>query len=482
MKRLVLPTVFFYLCTFAALSPVRVFASALPALSIIAETQIGETMVQELAVDRILKMVDPPKPSATPPFTVPTSATTALSGLVAGSSAMAGIAFYARTGRDPVYAAASAVASAADALFVPAYQAFKANFVSPETFPASAAQYVGLESSVGAKVGDIVDHVNDSDQLSFPSLKSAIGSASSSSYDLANPIVINDIFNVPGYGLRKVIGSDEQTMQTTTWDYYRSTFTRVNDVFYFSPNGYLYAFKSISGYNTILYRWQTSAVTTGIAKDFPLASNIDYSTLKNALENPSPAVAEEIKEAVKDIPEEKKIVSSNPSPSSVPAPSQTAITNEQVNNFFTQNTSNVFNEYNNVANNTESTYNDIEGAKAAAELAKEQEEEKKEEETFPPVTSSAFEEPYDPGPYDIPERFSSFLNTVKSSGLFSFSASFFNSLPGGGSPIYEIEGGQTFSHHTIDLSQTLSGGLAVLKTVLLALFGFLSIRAVIMKR
>ena len=100
---------------------------------------------------------------------------------------------------------------------------------------------------------------------------------------------------------------------------------------------------------------------------------------------------------------------------------------------------------------------------------------------FSAIQNYGFAEPYNPGEFNISARFTQFLNNVKSSGLFSFSNDFFNSLPGGGSPIFEIEGG-IFGSHRIDLSETMSGGLAVLKTVLLALFGFLSIRAVIMKR
>jgi len=102
-------------------------------------------------------------------------------------------------------------------------------------------------------------------------------------------------------------------------------------------------------------------------------------------------------------------------------------------------------------------------------------------ESFGSIETSGFTEPYNPGEFDIPARFTQFLNNVKSSGLFSFSNDFFNSLPGGGSSVYEIEAGQ-YGHHTIDLSDTLSTGLAVLKTILLVCFGFLSIRAVIMKR
>ena len=110
-------------------------------------------------------------------------------------------------------------------------------------------------------------------------------------------------------------------------------------------------------------------------------------------------------------------------------------------------------------------------------------EEPGETETFSPIGSSGFGEAYTPdGEYDIPVRFNTFLNTVKSSGLFSFSSGFFNSLPGGGSPVYTINGGQTFGSHSIDLSETMTIGLAVLKTILMACFGFLSIRAIIMKR
>ncbi len=116
--------------------------------------------------------------------------------------------------------------------------------------------------------------------------------------------------------------------------------------------------------------------------------------------------------------------------------------------------------------------------KAATEL-KDQAE--KAADTYPTISSIAFTTAYNPGEFDIPSRFTTFLDTVKSSPLFSFSNSFFNSLPGGGSPIYEIEAGR-YGHHSVDLSLTMSVGLAVLKTILLAIFGFLSIRAVIMKR
>lgn len=118
-------------------------------------------------------------------------------------------------------------------------------------------------------------------------------------------------------------------------------------------------------------------------------------------------------------------------------------------------------------------------AQAQADQAKQEAEDVKD--SFGQITDNPFESPYNPGSFDIPARFTTFLNNVQSTGLFSFSSSYFNSLPGGGSPVYTVDAG-TYGIHTIDLSETMSTGLAVLKTVLLLLFGFLSIRVVILKR
>ena len=164
------------------------------------------------------------------------------------------------------------------------------------------------------------------------------------------------------------------------------------------------------------------------------------------------------------------------------------ITNNEVQNYAQENNYKTNQEYIDYLTNQ---YNSYEGntemqnyyAQKLEEAKKEQEKEDNEDakDNFAPIDDNPFQNPYNPGEFDIPARFTAFLNTVKSSGLFSFSSSFFNSLPGGGSPVYEIEAGQ-YGHHTIDLSQTLSTGLAILKTVLLLCFGFLSIRAIIMKR
>ncbi|MBM9615280.1 hypothetical protein JWJ90_13430 [Desulfobulbus rhabdoformis] len=107
-----------------------------------------------------------------------------------------------------------------------------------------------------------------------------------------------------------------------------------------------------------------------------------------------------------------------------------------------------------------------------------------EEESFGAIITDSFGEGYAPSTelYDIPTRFNTFLSNVQSSGLFSFSSNYFSSLPSGGSSVFVIDGGNTFGTHSLDLSDTMATGLAVLRSILFACFGFLSIRAIIMKR
>ncbi len=141
------------------------------------------------------------------------------------------------------------------------------------------------------------------------------------------------------------------------------------------------------------------------------------------------------------------------------------------------------NQYNNAVTNNNTDLANYYQNQIKAQQTQQQEDalEQEKEESFSPISDNPFQNPYNPGGYDIPARFTTFLNNVQSTGLFSFSSSFFNSLPGGGSPVYTVEAG-TYGTHTIDLSETMGTGLAVLKTVLLLLFGFLSIRVVILKR
>jgi len=417
------------------------------------------------------------------------SATASLSGLTAGALGIAGIGYYARTGKDPVYAAASVVASAADALFVPAYQAFKANFVSPETFPASAAQYVGVEGAVGATLQNIVDHVKGSAAGAYQSLKNLLDAHSL-------PVVVNPADFMNGVVLALTDGTYFKITQQPTasgwttmayWNNNSSGKPKSTYSDYIYVNGQYINVLDINetrlnDYGVIQYRvYAGRGTVTATDPTYSPEAGLDYAALQQefAQANLDAAVANDLRNAIAELPAAQKITSSDPAPAQVPAANPQTITNNQIQNFFTENTSNVYSEYLNTVTNQSSTVTN-EAAHAAAETAKAQEEEATQE-TFPSISASAFEEPYNPGEHDIPARFTTFLNNVKSSGLFSFSSDFFDSLPGGGSSTYTIEAGR-YGSHTVDLADTMSTGLAVLKTILLACFGFLSIRAVIMKR
>ena len=152
------------------------------------------------------------------------------------------------------------VASAADAIFVPAYQAFKANFVSPESYPASAAQYVGVEGSVGATIGDLIDFVNNSASGLYDNLKQLIADHTPTSYD-----------SVPentAWSVGSIITTPSGNMRITgTWGwvgYYQNT-TRFNSLYqswFATENKYDVGLSYISYYSSKLYRWTPGYVTT----------------------------------------------------------------------------------------------------------------------------------------------------------------------------------------------------------------------------
>jgi hypothetical protein len=449
------------------------YKSSRAQLKVLSNNKIGQTLVASEAL----------------------SSTAALSGLVSGAAGLAGVAYYERTGKDPVYAAFNAVATAADALFVPAYQAFKANFVSPESYPASAAQYVGVEGSVGAKLGDIVDFVKGSSSSAYDGLRNLFNSVSNDGFPSPEGQVVqmdHFLLRFPTtWNYQNYYSYNPQASLTDTYGNLVGTYYAIDSSATLPIGATVKIWKIVyphyvNGVANYRLFWG-NGVVVGDPATVNQSSTVDYPLLKTQLQaNLNAALADEIRNAVKAMPNEQKITSSDPAPETAPSSSPQPITNTQIQNFFAQNTTNVYNKtLETITNNSTSTTTEItnEVAGAASEAAKAQEEEatKETEETFNPITASAFEEPYNPGEFDIPARFTQFLNNVKSSGLFSFSNDFFNSLPGGGSSVYEIEAGR-YGHHTIDLSDTLSTGLAVLKTIFLVCFGFLSIRAVIMKR
>jgi len=462
MRRLALLTVFFYVCTFA--SPQR--AQAVVPVAVIAAAAIGTAMM---------------------------------------SSSIG--AYYAQHGVLPQYVStvANAVGSAADKIFQPAYLAVgPVSLVTMASFPHAAANYLGKDAAIGAKLGDIIDYVNASSSGLYQDFKSLIASVTSSS-----PSTATDDYSISPAGLviadadgvnHVALSAGSWVQKSTTTTAYRAqyinngTILTGNDIgankgVITFHDGYFKMLVPTSSSEITVYYWFGGSQTTTNDPTYAPVKNIDYPTFKDKLLAPPAGVASEIPHILKGMPDAKVVKADAVPATSTAATTTPALTQANINDAIKANTAEVAQAVADAAaataaaNPTDAAAQ-IAAAQAAVEAAKAAEEAAKEEpaeETYSPISDTAFTEPYNPGEFDIPARFTTFLNNVKSSGLFSFSNSFFNSLPSGGSPIFEIEGG-IFGSHRIDLSETMSGGLAVVKTVLLALFGFLSIRAVIMKR
>ena len=456
MKRLALLTVFFYVCTFAA--PQR--AQAVVPVALIAAAAVGTAMM----------------------------------------SASAGT-YYAQHGVLPQYvsSAASAVGSAADKIFQPSYLAMGAySLLTPTNLTTAKDYYVGQGAAVGAKVGDIVDHVKSSASSSYTAFKALLA---------ANTDTINP--DHTGVSLRAIVAMSNGVNYKIVGGPSISAFAASglssipSSYPYIALSGGAYAWRPsptevymaipgdfYHGVSSLLNLYMYTAAQANEPATLLPSTAVNYPGLKDALNPTVPgAVAAEIPKIIKNMPASQVAASTAIPSTAEAADGPPAITQADVNAAIKANTAAVAQAVAQAAAdiaaaNPDDAAAQIAAAQAALEAAKAAEEAAKEEpaeETFSPISDTAFAEPYNPGEFDIPARFTTFLNNVQSSGLFSFSNDFFNSLPGGGSPIFEIEGGM-FGSHRIDLSETMNGGLAVLKTVFLALFGFLSIRAVIMKR
>ncbi|WP_319586005.1 hypothetical protein [uncultured Desulfobulbus sp.] len=413
--------------------------------------------------------------------------------------------YYVKTGQMPEYvsATAGAVASAADKLFQPSYLAVgPMALVTAASFPSISSSYLGKNASLGISVGDLIDYVRGNPGAA-PALQDAVEANTGPSIYPSTQFHVDAVIELSNQSFRLAttfVGTGFKESLSGMAAFTGHPVINGSD-------GYYYAYTS-----TQLYRigpwWADNrfyvdvcnlVTTTAEPTILPEAGAVDYANLKNnVLAAPTPAIASGVQAAIRAASINDVTTAEEAPPVAVSATTTPKITQAEINDLLAQNTAAVANaaavaaQAVAAANPTDAAaqiaaqqaaVTAAQAAAAAADAAQNPAEETEvpQAETFPAVTSAAFEDAYDPGNFDIPERFTSFLNTVKSSGLFSFSSSFFNSLPGGGSPVYEIEAGQ-YGHHTIDLSQTLSTGLAVLKTILLACFGFLSIRAVIMKR
>jgi hypothetical protein len=429
-----------------------------------------DSMVEDYAYNQLrkpLEVIEGGKintQTAKPLYYTPPGVTSSLplAGLVSGAAGIAGLAYYQRTGVDPLYAAASAVASAADHIFVPAYQAFQDVFVSPESFPAAAGQYVGVEGSIGATVGDILEHVENSDTENFPELKNLI-SANISQPVPTIPSSI-DLFSLTGLVLSQG-GNNYAQVNGGNWvsntsgyaeqqyTMFLSLISPLSTILHgtykeqpaylgLSPNKQIIMY-SVGAYSVAngalgfrqIHIYNIFCIATNLSETYPAPDGaVNYDALKNALSNPSPSVSSELKEAVKEIPDDKKGVSSNPAPSSVPAQVQPAINQQQVQNFYAQNASSVAN-YNTTNITDNSTSTQIAQGQAATEAAQAKASEKLPDATFKGDAALPDANEYDPE-FEQPEE-EDFVDKVHSfinSGLPVISSIKASHLTASGSP------------------------------------------------
>lgn len=311
-----------------------------------------------------------------------TAGSLGLAGLVSGSSGIAGLAYYQRTGKDPVYALANSIAYATDQIFVPAYQAFKADFVSPESFPAAAAQYVGIEGSIGAAVGDFVKYVTGSSDPALDDLRQTIASHTVTGGLNGSSLPLN----VAGQVVTSNTGQNVQ-FGGTTWNtgmdpnYITSQMATKSPRFSFSTGGGCWSTTgSVNGewqcgnYGSWEGTWLAKiwafngSATANPATFVPSPDSIDYPGLHADLAPWIIGHPDLTHQVIADMPRNEIGVTSNPSPQAVPEQVQPAINQQQVQNFYNQNASNVAN-YNttNITNN--STIQDIAKGQAATTAA-----------------------------------------------------------------------------------------------------------------
>lgn len=476
--------------------PSLVFAEAVPLSDLLtAADDYWRTSTPQRPV-----LIQGGKINSSPYVPVPSSSTMGLVGFASGAAALGGLAFYQQTGKDP----ATALIDGAYHVFQPAYLAFSETFVSPESFPAAAAQFVGVEASIGAALSDIADYLF-SHPGDFPALDSALGADGVTGVPTADsPIGLNSLVDTPT-GVKKV---NSNWLQFQSGTYYHSaaskisadshgaTPTKIGVSSDFSIDYYLSGDRV---YRVVNIRQQGPDVVCDIQRAYLAAASgsptVNFSpgalnepALVAALENsPHPETQQELSEVIIELPSTQvQIATAVPQVATAQDLAHPSISPQALEQFFAQNSSQVANKALEVINDPASTPQEIAAAQAASNAAEQTAQQadslaETPPETFPDVPLSGFEEPYNPGPFDIPDRFDTFLSNVASTGLFSLPSGYFNSLPGGGSPTYTIEAGQ-YGTHTVDLSETMGTGLAVLKTVLLLCFAFLSVRVVVLKR
>jgi hypothetical protein len=86
---------------------------------------------------------------------------------------------------------------------------------------------------------------------------------------------------------------------------------------------------------------------------------------------------------------------------------------------------------------------------------------------------------YGTGDFDFAARFTAFINTMKTTGIFSIPTTMLN-MPSGGSSVFNLSFGR-FGSYTYDLSSQLGSGLAIFRFLCLAMCTIAAIKIVTLK-
>ena len=429
--------------------------------------------------------INPTRSEAAVPLVVLGGA--AIATVAIGAGVAAGVKYYQQTGENPLAGAWAAAQTSAyqNYVWLKAYQGVLKNLVTPASFPNAQEQLIGAAGWVGASLGDLYDYSKNAAAGTVDSLKNLFNQYTSTG-DYTS-LVSGQIITEQGKNWR--IGNSPVSGWITLANYAALTGlhnfadgrTYTIEIIPNNSEGVLMVYDprtavDVNGgykYKTWLYGLY---VTNSAATALPGQPGVDWQGIKDKLvAQPNVITPADLAKAIQGL-QQALVQKAGAQPTTAdPKPAEKPITQQDIQNFLQQNYNEVQNIANTIINNPASTAQEIAAAENAAEQAKE------ETEKYSPVTNTGFAEAYNPGQFNIPQRFTQFITNVKSSSLFSFSSNFFNSLPAGGSPIYTIDAG-SYGIYTVNLEETLGSGLSILKKVLLVVFGFLSIRAIIMKR
>lgn len=310
----------FVLCGIVAVGPSGALASVVPLeeVSVIGGTAddyyTGSSKLK-------LKLVKSSDIGKTLVASAEISSTMALSGFAAGATGLAGLAYYERTGKDPVYAAANAVASAADAIFQPAYLAKSlGSLFTPESLNTAQEYFAAKASAVGAKLSDIIEYVNNSASDMYSALRNLIQSCTS----YGSPVLsVGSIIDIGGVNYSVIDLYAHTYVRVDSLQAYLDsrvyTTTSVGYAFYSLTNSVHYitlAFTNPPVYVRNSFNQQYYAETYRVSPtSLPQTASqpsIDYSSLKSGLQNPSSDVSDDLRDVVAALPASQKMTASDP--------------------------------------------------------------------------------------------------------------------------------------------------------------------------